>query len=226
MIKDTANFTESTNKDLLQQAKSEAFSRKYGDFNYNEDLRAKFPEWSGKIRRKIKELLECDGAYCVLGVGSNNGKELKDIFPEDDEADCTVLDISKTAIEIGRKRYKKFTFVESDMELAYPLNKTFDICICLRTIQSRGAFRQNVIIQMDKVLKTGGLVLISIPNGYIDMNDNTIVRGLYDHRSRVVNERRPQTLANKVLNKLLDYNYSNTGVETLETEILIWGIKQ
>ncbi len=226
MIKDSGNFTESTNKNILQQAKSDAFSRKYGNFNYQEDLRDKYPSWSEKVRKKIQELLDKASAYRVLGVGANYGKELKDIFTEELEADCTILDISKEALERGQQTYPDMKFVESDMELAYPIQDKFDICLCLRTIQSRGAFRQNVIIQMDKALLNGGLILISIPNGYIDQKNDTVIRGLYDHRTRIVQERRPQVLANKVLNKLQDYGYINTGIETLETEILIWGIKQ
>ena len=106
------------------------------------------------------------------------------------------------------------------MESDYPISNKFDICLCLRTIQSRGVFRQDAIMHMDNFLKKNGLMVLSIPNGYIDKNKK-IYRGLYDHRNKTVQERRPQALANKILNKLIDYGYTNTGVETLDTEILI-----
>lgn len=179
-----------------------------------------------KIKTKIDELLKVKSPK-ILGVGSNYGQELIDIFGNNFELQCSVLDISKEAIERGRQQYPNMNFIECDMESSFPATDKFDICLCLRTIQSRGAFRQNVIIQMDKVLSKNGLMLISIPNGYIDENDNNkIIRGLYDHRNKMVQDRRPQILANKVLNKLLDYGYTSTGIETLETEILIWGIKE
>ena len=153
MIKDSGNFTESTNKTILEKAKAEAFNKKYGNFNYDEDLRDRFPNWSDNIRRKIRELLSTENINSVLGVGSNYGKEINDIFTNEFNATYTVLDISKDAIERGKKIYTNIKFIESDMEVTYPIKEKFDICLCLRTIQSRGAFRQNVIIQMDKALK-------------------------------------------------------------------------
>lgn len=226
MIKGVSKFTEATTTNFLHQAKAYAFNKKYGNFNYEKDLREMFPCWSQKIKTKIDELLKVNSPK-ILGVGSNYGQELIDIFGNNFESLCYVLDISKEALERGKQQYPNMNFIECDMESSFPVTDKFDICLCLRTIQSRGAFRQNVIIQMDKVLSKDGLILISIPNGYIDENDNNkIIRGLYDHRSKMVQERRPQILANKVLNKLQDYGYISTGIETLETEILIWGIKE
>ena len=226
MIKGVSKFTEATTTNFLHQAKAYAFNKKYGNFNYEKDLREMFPCWSKKIKVKIDELLKVKSPK-ILGVGSNYGQELIDVFGNNFESQCSVLDISKEALERGKQQYPNMNFIECDMESSFPVTDKFDVCLCLRTIQSRGAFRQNVIIQMDKVLSKDGLMLISIPNGYIDENDNNkIIRGLYDHRSKMVQDRRPQILANKVLNKLQDYGYISAGIETLETEILIWGIKE
>ena len=80
---------------------------------------------------------------------------------------------------------------------------------------------------MDKILAKNGLMLISIPNGYIDeTNDKKIIHGLYDHRIKYMQERRPLQLARKISDKLIDYEYENVGMETLDTEVLIWGIKK
>lgn len=226
LIKDCGIFTESTIINILNQAKAYAFNKKYGNYDYSNDLRKKYPKWSQKVKAKIDELL--DGQTTnknILGIGSNYGIELQEIFGDESKNSFTILDISKDAISRGKKQFT-YEFIEADMETVYPTTKKFDICLCLRTIQSRGAFRQNVIIQMHKALNSGGIILVSIPNGYVDINnDNKAIKGLYDHRSKLVQERRPQTLANKILNKLQDYNYDNTGIETLETEILIWGKK-
>ena len=226
MIKDISKYTETTTTNILYQAKAYAFNKKYGNFNYEKDLRDEFPDWSKHIKAKIDELLK-ERSYKILGVGSNYGKELIDIFGNSFEDNCTVLDISKDSIERGKKQYPRMSFIECDMESTYPVTSKYNICLCLRTIQSRGAFRQNVIIQMDKALSKNGIMLISIPNGYVDeRNGNSIIRGLYDHRNKIVQERRPQILANKVLNKLQDYGYINTGIMTLDTEILVWGVKK
>lgn len=226
MIRGSSEFTEASTTNILQQAKAYAFNKKYGNFDYEKDLRDIFPQWSKKISNKIQELHNVKNPK-ILGVGSNYGQELIEIFGNTLQGQCCVLDISKDALARGKEQYPYMKFIECDMESSYPVTDKFDICLCLRTIQSRGAFRQNVIIQMDKVLSKGGLMLISIPNGYIDEKDNNnTIRGLYDHRNKIVQERRPQILANKVLNKLQDYGYMSTGTETLDTEVLVWGIKK
>lgn len=225
-LKNAGPFTESTIISLLNQAKAYAFNKKYGDFDYSKDIRSIFKTWSEKILEKVLEYKNLDENIRVIGVGSNDGSELLEIFNGNDKVSLTVLDISKDAIDKGKEKYKNLSFVEGDMESDYPIVEKFDICLCLRAIQSRGIFRQNALLKMDRCLKKSGLIVISIPNGYIDAkNNNEIVRGLYDQRNKIVHIRRPQALANKVLNKLIDYGYVSTGTETLSTEILIWGTK-
>ncbi len=226
-IKGSSGYTEETTTQILKSAKEYAFNKKYGNFEYGKDLRDKYNSWSKKIKERIQKFFDDDlNTKKILGIGSNYGKELEDIFGKNMLKHCTVLDISNDAISKGKKIYPDMEFVKGDMESPYLVNTKFDICVCLRTIQSRGAFRQNVIIQMDRALAKNGLMLISIPNGYIDeTNSNTIVRGLYDHRIQDIQKRRPEQLACKIWNKLIDYGYENVGMETLDTEVLIWGVK-
>lgn len=216
-------YTESTIQDIMNQARGYAFNKKYGNYDYTKDLRQKYSNWFIDIRKRIDKFYGNINNLDVLGVGSNLGKELIEIF-SNNKMNLSVLDISLEAIEKGKKLYPQIRFYQSDMEREFPISQKFDICLALRSIQSRGISRQNAIMQMEKVLKPNGLLLITVPNGYIT-SDNRVLRGLYDHRNKLILERRPQTLADKILNKLIDYNFKNTGIETLDTEILIWGQK-
>lgn len=216
-------YTESTIQDIMNQARRYAFDKKYGNYDYTKDLRQKYNNWFIDIRKRIDKFYDNINNLDILGVGSNLGKELIEIFPND-RINLSVLDISIEAIEKGKKLYPQIEFYQSDMEREFPISQKFDICLALRSIQSRGISRQNAIMQMEKILKPNGLLLITVPNGYIT-SDNQVLRGLYDHRNKLILERRPQTLADKILNKLIDYNFKNTGIETLDTEILIWGQK-
>ena len=116
MIKDVANFTESTNTNILQQSKAYAFNKKYGNFDYDKDLRDMFPNWSKKIREKINQFIVKD-RYNVLGIGSNYGCELEEIFGISPNINCTVLDISKDALIRGQSIYPNMEFIEGDMEI-------------------------------------------------------------------------------------------------------------
>ncbi len=222
------DYTDDSTIRILKSAKKYAFNKKYGHFEYNKDLRKVSTIWAKKIKDRIVQLTNNNlNAMKIFDVGGNYGQELEDIFGKNILKQCTVLDISTDAIARGKKLYPDIQFIDGDMEDPYKVDSKYDICMCLRTIQSRGAFRQNVIIQMDKILAKNGLMLISIPNGYIDeTNDKKIIHGLYDHRIKYMQERRPLQLARKISDKLIDYEYENVGMETLDTEVLIWGIKK
>ena len=102
---------------------------------------------------------------------------------------------------------------------------TFFICLCLRAIESRGVFRNAALIQMSKHIKPGGLIFISIPNGYIN-EKGEIERGLYDHRTRSFLKDRPISLAKKIFIKLGDYDFVNICIKSLDTEILVYAEKR
>ena len=79
---------------------------------------------------------------------------------------------------------------------------------------------------MTNALKIGGLIIISIPNGYINRKTNEEEKGLYDHRTRVFSNVAPIKLVEKIHNKLIDYSFENVRYKAIDTEILIWGIKR
>lgn len=222
----TTNFIISSEENILDQARISAFNQKYGNYDYCEDLRDRFPNWSRKILNKIQEFKPDLHGATVLNVGGNDGSELQQIFAEYPELDFTVVDISDVAIKKGESEsvLKNIHFLQANMEAAYLNGSAFDICLCLRAIQSRGVFTHDAIIQMCKHLKQDGILIISIPNGY--KHDDSVERGLYDHRSRMFLKTKPQDVAHKVERKMIDYGFTITGIETIDTEIIIWGLER
>lgn len=218
------NYTAFVEKQFLEEARINAFNEKYGNYNYSEDLRSFYPGWGKQIRDRIFKLNpEFDNkSFRVLDIGGNDGSELESIFQGCSNAKYTVVDISNLAIDKGRKKYKNISFVQNDMEQEYLNNiDLFDICLCLRAIQSRGIFSHDALIQMCKHLNKEGILIVSIPNGY--KHNGKVERGLYDHRSRLFLRTKPQELAAKIERKLIDYGFNNTGIETIDTEIIVWG---
>lgn len=217
-------FMSSTIEDIMNQARVYAFNRKYGKYNYEKDMRKGYKEWYKPILTIIETHFNKIENLDIIGVGSNYGKELVDIFG-DKNNELTVLELSDEAINRGRKNYKKIKFLQGNMEREFPTSHKYDVCLCLRAIQSRGVFRINAIIQMEAVLKKGGLIMISIPHGYLDDNGKEIV-GLYDHRVEACIYDKPYEIANKIYRKLHDYGFENIKINTLNTEVLVWGIKK
>lgn len=220
------NFLPSTTKGIMEEARIDAFNTKYGNYNYNNDLRAKFPNWATPIYQIIETAFPRKRKLSVLNVGGNYGLELTQIFSDSKyKIEHTIIDISNDAIQRGKTSYPNINFIQSDMESSYlDGNSLFDICFCLRAIESRGVFRNAALIQMSKHIRTGGLIFISIPNGYIN-EKGEIERGLYDHRTRSFLKDRPISLAKKIFVKLGDYNFTNICIKSLETEILVYAEK-
>lgn len=218
-------YTESSFIEVMQRARRIAFNKKYSDYDYNKNDARTLCDWKTIIKSKLETLLNGRLNKSVLGIGSNDGSELLDIFG-DQENKYTVVDISDMAIKKGESKFPQISFKQGDMESLNRLvdKESFDICLCLRSIQSRGVFRNNAIIQMMKTLKKGGVLMISIPNGYLD-KDKKFAKGLYDYRIKSIVKDRPITLVQKIYKKLTDLNFNNVGVQSIDSEILVWGIK-
>ena len=187
-------------------------------------MRRKSTSWSQDIIKKIQEHFGRINNLSILNVGGNNGLEIDDIFKDKTGSSFTILDISDEALRNGQTLYPSFVFQQGNMEKDYLEDKQYDICLCLRTIQSRGASRQDTLIQISKHVKPQGMVIVTIPNGYL-VNGTEVRKGLYDHKTKSFFRRRPNEMANKVEAKLQDYGFSETGIQTIETEMLVWGIK-
>lgn len=223
---DNINYLQTTVQFIMESARVEAFNIKYGQYDYDGDIRAKFPNWANPIYDIIEQAFPKRRNLNILDVGGNYGIELEQIFRNSKYSyKATVVDISNAAIERGKKEYPNITFIQANMEdFSLDVHPAFDVCLCLRAISSRGVLRNDALIQMSKHIKPNGLIFVSIPNGYIDENDN-IIKGLYDHRTRSFLKVRPITLARKVFVKLGDYNFVDIGIKSLDTEILVYAKK-
>lgn len=220
---ENTNYLQTTVQNIMESARIEAFNVKYGNYNYDSDIRSRFSNWADPIYEIIEQAFPRRKVLNVLDVGGNYGIELSQIF-SNSKYTCktTVVDLSNTAIERGKKTFPNIEYVQANMEdFSLDTKKLFDVCFCLRAISSRGVIRNDALIQMSKHIKPNGFIFVSIPNGYIDENDN-IIKGLYDHRTRSFLKVRPITLARKVFVKLGDYNFVDIGIKSLDTEILVY----
>ncbi|GHT81526.1 hypothetical protein FACS1894125_2440 [Actinomycetota bacterium] len=212
---------------ILDRARTKAFDTKYGRYNMADDVRNSNSDWIRRTEELMKQHTTINDID-IVDFGGNNGDELSQICSTFDErkfARKTVVDLSETALRIGEKRHSDIEFIKGDIEYGFDVKKRkYDVALCLRTITSRGLSYIPSIINMSTCVKSNGILIISVPNSFID-DDGITQEGLYDHRTDSIHKNRPYEVAIKVLKKMVDFGFAKTNIVTTPTEILITGRK-
>ncbi len=213
------------------KARDAAFDLKYGCFDYNKDLRIKYcDDWYKVILSYIKEYMrkiEKNGTTQCIAVGANCGTEISEIFASLDRQEFLfeLFDISRKALERGRRKFlpdDNVFFHYGDMEDISCESDEYDIYLNLRAITSWGVNIDKTLYEARRVLKQKGLIVVSIPNGYLDEFGNT-VKGMWDNSRACFDENIPFVIAEKVLQKMKSCGFDKLNVEEGKTEIFIIG---
>jgi len=71
----TTNYTAFVERQFLESARIDAFNFKYGNYDYSEDLRDRFPQWGKQIYERIYKLSPDFNSkpFRVLNIGGNDG---------------------------------------------------------------------------------------------------------------------------------------------------------
>lgn len=222
----TAVFTVSSLKEFFNNARIAAFDEKYGNYDYSNDIRSKYKNWSKPIYDLIRQKKKKNMRNLqLIDIGGNSGQEIAEIFNGNPPSATTILDLSSSALSKADQSFKNIKCIQANMEDAYPTSDLFDVCLCLRTIQSTGVSKNDALIRMRNTIKPGGLLIITIPNGYIN-EEGQVIRGMFDYKTNDFNTSRPLLLSSKIESKLRKYGFCDTDIKTLDTEIMIWGTKQ
>ncbi|MBK9477660.1 MAG: methyltransferase domain-containing protein [Bacteroidetes bacterium] len=216
----------------ITKAREEAFNIKYGHYDYEKDLREKYSDsWFTPIisilnNEAYSELKE----FSVLGVASNNGIELKQIFKKYPKSTLSVLDLSEVAIKNGQKSFSSIKYLRGNMEDCTIINSSIDVYLNLRSIHSSGVDIRMTLTECHRLLKPNGIAIFSVSNGYLTPNEirkEELVetKGMYDNRIEAFSTEKPYELANKIRFKLDNYGFRLIEIHTGETEIFIKAIK-
>lgn len=212
----------------ISRAREDAFSNKYGEYNYKLDLREKY---NSTWYKEITQLLTKEGYheyfnFEAVGVASNNGLELTQIFKGYREVKITALDLSRVAISKGKTEFKQINFVYGNMEDSTLETAKYNVYLNLRSIHSSGVDIRMTLSECYRLLKPGGLSIISVSNGYLTPNqvrksELIETKGMYDNRIDTFSTDKPYELANKIRMKMDAYGFNSIEVHTGETEIYI-----
>jgi len=126
----------------------------YGDM-YHQDryVRERFKIYKDLLSKYIKKGTK------ILDIGGYTG-DLLIILPKG--IDYTVVDIDKEALKIARKKGAKT--INLDLERKpLPVNEKFDVIVATEILEHLKD-PEKVILQIKKILKKQGVVLVSLPN--------------------------------------------------------------
>ncbi len=100
----------------------------------------------------------------ILDIGCGTGyfaHLLKTIYPD---ANVFGVDISNTALSIGKRKYKNISLLKADAEVRLPFkNNTFDLVISGEHIEHIRDVDRN-LLEINRVTKKGGTLIVTTPN--------------------------------------------------------------
>lgn len=215
----------STFKQIAQEVRAYAFDKKYGTYSYITDYRSVCSNWNHIILREIKNVLGADlKGKNVLAVGANNGSELAIIFEDDfKQMNFSVVEISKTACSSGKKMYPHIDFQCASMdEVELPTDR-YDVFISLRAAYCAGNNLNHIVRKAINAVKSGGIIIFSISNGYIDVSDGnyTPIKGVYNPENKHCDENETMRNINWMKTAMLANGCSNVILVDAESEILL-----
>jgi ubiquinone/menaquinone biosynthesis C-methylase UbiE len=218
---------------LLEQARAKAFTIKYAEPKEDEKLvnisqikLEGIKEWTSYFYNLLKELrINSIKNMDVLDVGIGNGHAEYMLF--DNLLSFKAVDISVEALAYAGKKLSNVKCFECSAENLYLIKtSTIDLYLSFRTFQSTLFDRRTAVHEAYRVLRKGGLAIISIPKLYLNQNGDTleVLQGLIPPNSY-----EPEIeYANKIARRIKEYmeilNFIEVGMDDRSPfEIYVYG---
>lgn len=206
---------------LVEEARAEAFDKKYADRTYDDDGRGLGDYWKNAVRSILAEMGAVDLAKRrILVVGIGNGLEGRELY-----ADCTKLtavDIAERSLQHAGKVLRSATLYRNAAEdLKAIRSGSQDIYVSLRTFQSTYFDRNAALREAYRVVRQGGIVLISVANGFLEQG--SIIPGLLIPGTAVVDRNLGFSIADQIRSRMCLLRFEEVGVRTSLDEIYVYG---
>jgi ubiquinone/menaquinone biosynthesis C-methylase UbiE len=156
----------------------------------------------------------------VVGIG--NGLEGEELY-----ADCehlTAVDIGERSLREAKKRLPGLKIVRTPAEdLCGIPTASQDIYISLRTYQSTYFDRNAALREAYRVVRQGGIVLISIANGFLE--GGAVIQGLLKPGTPIVDPNLGFHIADQVRSRMSILGFVEIGLRTNLDEIYVYGTR-
>lgn len=207
-------------KKLVQEARAEAFDKKYADRTYEDDGRGLGNYWKDSVQSILGSTDYQKRPMIVVGIG--NGLEGKELYTGCEQ--LTAVDIGERSLHEAEKRIPKLKAVKTPAEdLCGIPTASQDIYISLRTYQSTYFDRHAALREAYRVVRQGGLVLISIANGFLE--GGAMIQGLLKPGTTVVDPNLGFHIADQVRSRMSALGFEEIGLRTSLDEIYVYGTR-
>jgi ubiquinone/menaquinone biosynthesis C-methylase UbiE len=208
----------------LQRVRELYFESKYINYNYEDDLRGVVHGWAEEIRQILSDQAIDLTNSNVLDIGCGNGLELTELFH--DARRVIGVDLSQRMLDSAAKRFGSDTFYRASAEDLAPIeNASVDVYISVRTYASRFFDQRAALREAHRVLRPGGLILLSIPNGYSELSDGTrkIIKGMLSQGSdRLVDQLLPYKYRDTIRSLMADCGWDAISGQDKMTDVFVW----
>jgi pyrimidine deaminase RibD-like protein/SAM-dependent methyltransferase len=208
-------------RQMVQDARAEAFDRKYAERTYDDDGRGLGDYWAQSVRAILAEMGASDFAKrktVVVGIG--NGLEGQELYTTCES--LIAVDIGEKSLERAAKILPKANMVKAPAEeLKNIPSGSQDIYVSLRTYQSTYFDRTAAIREAYRVVAQGGIMLISVANGFLEQG--SIIPGLLIPGTAVVDRNLGFRIADQIRSRLSALKFEEIGIRTSLDEIYVYG---
>ncbi len=206
---------------LVLEARAEAFDKKYADRTYEDDGRGFGDYWRNSVRSILEEMGAPDfpkRRTMVVGIG--NGLEGEKLYITCER--LIAVDIGEKSLKKAAKALPNASIVRAPAEdLREIASSSQDIYISLRTYQSTYFDRNSALREAYRVVRQGGIVLISVANGFLEQG--SMIPGLLIPGTTVVDRNLGFWIANQIRNRMSLLNFEEIGMRTSLDEIYVYG---
>ncbi|MHC4328099.1 MAG: methyltransferase domain-containing protein [Planctomycetota bacterium] len=221
-----AGLTSGENNDLdvckeVEDARAEAFDKKYAERTYDNDGRGLGDYWKDSVLTILKEMEVVDFTKRrVVVVGIGNGLEGKDLYAHCEN--MLAVDIGEKSLEQAKKVLPKAKMQKACAEKLLGVESASqDIYISLRTYQSSYFDRNAALRQAYRVVRQGGIVLVSVANGFLEQG--SMIPGLLIPGTAIVDRNLGFHIADQVRSRMSLLRFEEIGMRTSVDEIYVYG---
>lgn len=211
-------------RDLMNEALGYAYDKKYIEHNYKDDVRGAYNNWTIVFNDILNELnIGSLNHLRTLVVGIGNGHEGKYLYS--DIEDLTLVDIAPKSLEKAKNFLKpQNAYVLNAQDLYLIESSSIEAYISLMTYQSTYFDIDKALIEAYRVLKTNGIIILSVACGFMK-EEHVYIDGLINPKNNLIDRNRPFDLTEIIRKRLISFGFVSLGIRTTPSEIYIYGRK-
>lgn len=213
--------------DIVNNAINYAFDKKY--FNYyaaEKDVHEYSDEWITDFQLILKKLEVFDklNELDILNVGCNDATQMEKMIGSNFK-NLYLVDVGIRSLLVAKEIFPKSIIMNTSAESLNDLpDNSIDLYLSFRTFNSRLFDIEGAVSELNRVLRYDGIVVLSVPNGYVD-SEGHFSYGLKPPSKDNINPEYPFEIVGKIMYNLSKCAFKHIGLVNSFYEIYIYAIR-